>query len=124
MSTFGPAYDEKIDGKRIKKQHEVIRDFMLRHWNHWHTLGYLSLTLDYPEASISAQLRHLRKPKFGGYIVEKRRRAGSGTWEYRVRRPDPPKQEQRIQDRNANARKVAEDSDRLLQLLGRKPCTG
>src|SRR5260370_389679 len=48
-----------------------------------------------PPASISAQLRHLRKPEFGGYAVEKRPRAlgkvlrgeDFGTvWEYQLRR--------------------------------------
>jgi hypothetical protein len=49
----------------------------------------------YGEASISAQLRHLRKPSFGGFRVEKRRREGEdtaanaktaapGKWEYRI----------------------------------------
>lgn len=37
-------------------------------------------------ASISARLRDLRKPKFGGYVVERRRRT-VGTWEYRVSLP-------------------------------------
>jgi hypothetical protein len=34
-----------------------------------------------PHASISAQLRHLRKPRFGAYAIDKRRRTPSGgTW--------------------------------------------
>jgi len=86
--TYGPAYNEAIDGKRIKRQHETIRDFLLRHHHCWHTLEYLSRTLGYPEASISAQLRHLRKPRFGSYVVEKRRRANAGLWEYRVLPPE------------------------------------
>jgi len=88
MSTFGPVYSEAIDGSRIKRQHEVIRDFLLLYWMHWFTLKYLSRMFGYPEDSVSAQLRHLRKPKFGSYIVEKRRRAGEGTWEYRVLPPE------------------------------------
>ncbi len=86
MSTFGPAYDEKIDGKRINKQMEFIKAFMLG-GNFWHTLAEISSFLKYPEASVSSQLRHLRKERFGGYIVEKRRRADAGTWEYRVLEP-------------------------------------
>ena len=81
-TTYGPAYDESKDGKRIKKQHEVIRDFLLQHRS-WFTLAELRGLLQYPEASISAQLRHLRKPKFGSYRVEKQRRHG-GTWEYKL----------------------------------------
>lgn len=87
--TFGPDYDPEIDHPRIQKQHERIRDYMLGPTGHngWRTLAEIESELDYPQASISAQLRHLRKPRFGGYLVEKRRRAGAGTWEYRVVRP-------------------------------------
>lgn len=89
MSTHGPAYDEELDGERVATQLEVIRDQMLR-WNRaWFTLSELERRLGYPQASISAQLRHLRKKRFGGYTVEKRRRNGAGTWEYRVREPLP-----------------------------------
>lgn len=53
---------------------------------HWRTLSEIAQVLGYPEASISAQLRHLRKPDFGSYLVDKRRRPNSpGYWEYRVR---------------------------------------
>ena len=83
MGTFGPAYNEVIDGKRIKLQHEVIRNWMLKH-HLWKTLAEIEEATGYPQASISAQLRHLRKPQFGSYIVEKRRRSIGGTWEYRV----------------------------------------
>jgi hypothetical protein len=43
----------------------------------------------YASASISAQLRHLRKPQFGSHCVEKRRRPHKdgkvgGTYEYLV----------------------------------------
>ena len=49
----------------------------------------------YPETSISAQLRHLKKPKFGNYELEKRPRTRAGgdlddghgvEWEYRLTR--------------------------------------
>lgn len=82
-STFGPAYSEELDGKRIRHQHEAIRDFMLD--GRWRTLQEIAKDLGYPESSVSAQLRHLRKPEFGAYIVEKRRRISAiGTWEYHV----------------------------------------
>lgn len=84
--TFGPAYDPALDHPRIVKQHERIRDFMLG--SGWHTLREIEDALGYPQASISAQLRHLRKPKFGGYCVDKRRREAAGLWEYRVEVPD------------------------------------
>lgn len=101
--TFGPAYDEKKDGARIGAQMRAVRDAML--WKDidvsaWWTLGELREATGYPEASISAQLRHLRKKRFGAFEVEKRRRItreaavsgaranGGGLWEYRIRRPE------------------------------------
>ena len=84
MRTFGPAFSEPIDGKRIRKQHEVIRDHMLA-CREWRSLAEIAAHTGFPEASVSAQLRHLRKPRFGGFEVSKRRRVeAQGTWEYRV----------------------------------------
>ena len=84
MSTFGPAYEERQDGKRIGDQMERIKTFMLK--GSLRTLSEIAGTLHYPEASVSAQLRHLRKDRFGAYVVEKRRRT-AGTWEYRLLPP-------------------------------------
>jgi hypothetical protein len=59
----------------------------------WLTLDELAKLTHYPPASISAQLRHMRKPRFGSYEVVKRcrtvnkamRAEGFGTvWEYSV----------------------------------------
>jgi hypothetical protein len=86
-TTFGPDYDEKLDGERLSKQNDRIRDYMLAR-DCYRSLSEIARALEYPESSVSAQLRHLRKEEFGGYAVIKRRRAGSpGTWEYRVVRP-------------------------------------
>jgi hypothetical protein len=82
MRTFGPAYDEQLDGARILKQHQVILAVMSS--GKWWTLAELEFLTHFPQASISAQLRHLRKPAFGSYTVEKQRRGEGGTWEYRV----------------------------------------
>lgn len=83
------GYDKSLDGKRLAKQFEFIREAML-YANNWKTLQEIEALTGYPQASISAQLRHLRKPQYGSYIVEKRRRgaATSGCWEYLVRRPE------------------------------------
>ena len=84
--TYGPAYDARIDGARVSRQMESIRDYMLH--ADWRTLAEIEVALEHPQASISAQLRHLRKRKFGGYDVDKRRRQPEGAeWEYRVREP-------------------------------------
>lgn len=61
----------------------------------WLTLGEIAYITEFGEASISAQLRHLRKARHGRYSVEKRVRrpdqAASGrtdgVWEYRVMAP-------------------------------------
>ena len=61
----------------------------------WLTLAELAAMTRYPAASISAQLRHLKKPQFGNYELEKHPRSGAGletdeghgvVWEYRLKR--------------------------------------
>ena len=85
MSTYGPAFEDTVDGDRLRRQHYRIREFMFD--NQWHTLSEISVALNYPEASISANLRHLRKPEFGSYTINKRRRDNSALWEYRLEPP-------------------------------------
>lgn len=93
MTTFGPAYEPAVDHDRLSKQMDRVRDYMLS--GAWKTLREISDDLfgiyhtHFPEASVSAQLRHLRKERFGGYAVEKRRLRLSGLWEYRVMPPKP-----------------------------------
>ena len=86
MSTFGPTFDHIIDGPRIRNQHEVIKNLMLR--SGYLTLSEISHATGFPEASISAQIRHIKKKEFwppqGRYVVTRNRRHG-GTWEYMVR---------------------------------------
>ncbi len=94
LRLFGPAYERRLDSARLRTQLAVIRDVMLSaagrdpETSGWYTLRELAQLTGYGEASISAQLRHLRKPQFGGYVVAKRRRRGeglrAGVWEYRV----------------------------------------
>jgi hypothetical protein len=53
----------------------------------WVTLAELAGKTKFPPASISAQLRHLRKSRYGGWMVEKRRRewlTEELVWEYRL----------------------------------------
>jgi len=83
----------------------AIRELMMRAFGRgvWLTLGEIAEATEFGEASISAQLRHLRKAHHGGYRVEKRRRwparasaatrkiqdarRGPVIWEYRVLPP-------------------------------------
>jgi len=81
---FGPAYRKTQDSQRIGTQLSRIRSLMLD--GAWRTLFEIEDATGDPSASISAQLRHLRKPRFGGFTVERRRRS-TGTWEYRVSPP-------------------------------------
>lgn len=84
----GPAYDPAVDQARLTKQLGRVFDVMCD--GRWRILQEIAEATGDPHASISAQLRHLRKPRFGGYVVQKRRRAPlSGTWEYRVAAGDP-----------------------------------
>ena len=90
----------EYDARRLRSQRETIRDVMLSaaECETWLTLGELRALTRYGEASISAQLRHLRKAENGGYEVVKRHREGAsperpGTdgrgecvWEYRLTR--------------------------------------
>jgi hypothetical protein len=80
-----------------RRQRDVLCDVMLSasQCDTWLTLDELAKLTHYPPASISAQLRHLRKLEFGGYEMEKRQRISGrilrgedfGTvWEYRLRR--------------------------------------
>jgi hypothetical protein len=80
-----------------RRQRDVLCDVMLsaRQCETWLTLDELSKLTHYPPASISAQLRHLRKPEYGAYAVEKRQREAGrilrgedfGTiWEYQIKR--------------------------------------
>jgi len=49
----------------------------------WHTLAQIARVTGDPPASVSAQLRHLRKPRFGQHTVN-RRYLGNGLYEYQV----------------------------------------
>ena len=87
MKFDGAVYDPKYDDKRLTAQHIRIRDIMLD--GSWRTLGEIEKQTGDPQPSISAQLRHLRKERFGSYVVEKRSTGDRlrGLFEYRVLHP-------------------------------------
>ena len=82
----GPDYDPKLDHVRLTGQIARIWGVMVVPGGLWRTLAEIAVMTGDPEASISAQLRHLRKERFGGHIIEKRRRGQPfrGHWEYRL----------------------------------------
>ncbi len=78
----GPDYEPEQDHKRLRGQ--ILDIFELMADGNWRTLREIRFATGHPEASISAQLRHLRKKRFGGHHVDRRREGAK--WEYRVRR--------------------------------------
>lgn len=83
----GPEYVPERDNARLGAQLKRIRDLMLD--GCWRTLHAIELATGDPPASISAQLRHLRKHRHGTYVVN-RRHLGGGLYEYQVQPPVHP----------------------------------
>ena len=77
----GPAYDPRRDNARLGAQY--LRVFHLMADAQWRTLAEIAAVTGDPPASVSAQLRHARKARFGGHTVE-RRYEGSGLFAYRL----------------------------------------
>ena len=79
-SNYEPAFDEARLGGQIRR----IYDYMIG--GGWHTLSEIARATGAGAASVSAQLRNLRKPGFGSHTVNKRPRGerGGGLWEYQV----------------------------------------
>lgn len=82
-----PSFDgpdlEPADTTRLSRQLDRVEAYMLQAG--WQTLREIEAVTGYPQASISARLRDLKKLRFGGYCVQRRRRS-QGTWEYAVTR--------------------------------------
>ncbi len=80
----GPAYEPEFDQARLTGQ--ILRIQTLMSDGQWRTLGEIEAATGDPQASVSAQLRHLRKARFGAHVVERRHRGdrAAGLWEYRL----------------------------------------
>lgn len=80
-SDYDPALDKARLTGQLRRLYDVIRD------GTWRTLRELEDATGIGQASVSAQLRNLRKAPHD-MTIEKRRRgnARSGLWEYRLRR--------------------------------------
>ena len=81
MRFDGETYNPALDKERLTRQLDFVREVMLD--ARWRTLHDISTLTGYPEASVSARIRDLRKTRFGGHEVQRRRRT-KGTFEYRV----------------------------------------
>ena len=82
--------------ERMPTQLEVVRQVMClaAQYGAWMTLAELARKTEFPEASISAQLRHLRKEEHGGWELMKRKRewqealkmsTRERVWEYQLK---------------------------------------
>lgn len=67
----GKTYERAKDHLRLGRQLIAVRNFMAD--GQWHKLSTIAKYTGYPEASVSARLRDLRKEKFGNYIIERER---------------------------------------------------
>ena len=79
----GVTYEPQHDFLRLDTQLRRVRDVLLD--CEWHTLSELQRRCGGSEAGVSARIRDLRHPEFGGYIIERRRAGpGRGLYEYRM----------------------------------------
>lgn len=77
----GSDYQKERDYERLKKQYQVIFDLMKD--GVFRTLQQISDITSFPPASISAQLRHSRKARFGSNILNKQY-CGNGLYKYQL----------------------------------------
>ncbi len=76
-SDYNPARDGKRLAGQILRVYDFIRDCR------WYTLNQIAAATHAPHSSVSAQLRNLRKPRFGGHKIIKHN-LGGGLWVYRM----------------------------------------
>ena len=78
--TYDPALDEDRLRTLLGRVYQTMSD------GRWRTLKEIQSVAGGSEAGISARLRDLRKPRFGSYDVQRRRRGDpkGGLWEYRI----------------------------------------
>ena len=88
-AAVAPLMELRATQMRQKRQtqREVLLDVLriAAQYETWVTLAELAEKTKFPPASISAQLRHLRKEKYGAWNVERRRREWATedlVWEY------------------------------------------
>lgn len=81
--TFDSGEDESRLNIQMNRTWGVLSDYQ------WHTPAELEQRVGDSWASVSARVRDLRKPRFGGHRIESRRvPGGKGLWEYRLAAPD------------------------------------
>jgi len=80
----GAVYVPHYDKKRLTGQLERI--FNLMKDGKFRTVNQIHDVLGYPQASISAQLRNLKKERYGGHGLEKQHVGdrANGLWEFKI----------------------------------------
>lgn len=68
MRFDGPAYSER---DQVRLSGQIERIFNLMRDGKWRSLREIAQATGDPESSVSAQLRHLRKARFGAHKVER-----------------------------------------------------
>lgn len=81
----GDDYDDRRDRARLVGQIKRVFDYAKD--GEWRTVQHIAEATGDPETSVSAQLRNLRKARFGGHNVEKRHE-GNGLYFYRINPKD------------------------------------
>ena len=82
MVFSGADYRAPRDQARLSTQLERVKDAMID--GQWRSLEQIADLAQAPQTSVSAQLRNLRKPEFGSWLVD-RRHIDRGLYEYRLR---------------------------------------
>lgn len=94
----GPSYEPVRDNARLTDQ--LSRIWHLMKDSQFRTLGQIATATGDPESSISAQLRHLRKKRFGSHVIE-RSYIGNGLHIYKlIPNIDPPEPQIEIATRD------------------------
>ena len=85
----GETFDPASDTKRLNRQ--CLAVFNLMRDGRWRTPEEIEATTGIGWASASARLRDLRKPRFGGFLVDRQPKgdAARGLFQYRLRLPAP-----------------------------------
>jgi hypothetical protein len=80
----GPEYQPELDFHRLTGQ--IGRVFSLMRDGQYRTLDEIARATGDPHASVSAQLRHLRKQRFGLHTVNRKSRGNRehGLFEYQL----------------------------------------
>jgi hypothetical protein len=79
-SDYSPRFDDTRLTGQLKRVYECMID------GQWRTLAEIESITHDPQASISAQLRHCKKPRFGSHILNKRTKGNreNGLFEYQL----------------------------------------